>query len=57
MEKLEIEFSKTAVKEYKRLPKDYQSLIDRALKKLSDGHKLKDTVLVVTWLKLWRGAL
>lgn len=37
MEKLEIEFSKKAAKEYKRLPKAYQSLIDRALKKLSAG--------------------
>lgn len=37
MEKLEIEFSKIAVKEYRRIPKYYQSLIDRALRKLSEG--------------------
>lgn len=37
MEKLEIEFSKIAAKEYKRIPRDYQSLIDQALKKLSEG--------------------
>lgn len=37
MEKLEIEFSKLAVKEYRRIPKDYQVLIDQALKKLSEG--------------------
>jgi len=37
MEKLEIELSKTAAKEYKRLPKDYRLLVDRALKKLSEG--------------------
>ena len=37
MEKLEIEFSKIAAKEYKRIPRDYHSLIDQALKKLSEG--------------------
>lgn len=37
MEKLKIEFSKIAAKEYKRIPRDYQSLIDRALKKLTEG--------------------
>ena len=32
-----IEFSKTAAKDYKKLPRDYKALIDLALQKLSDG--------------------
>ncbi|HJX31170.1 MAG TPA: type II toxin-antitoxin system RelE/ParE family toxin [Thermodesulfobacteriota bacterium] len=32
-----IEFSKTAAKDYKKLPRDYKALIDLALQKLSNG--------------------
>jgi mRNA interferase RelE/StbE len=32
-----IEFSKRAAKDYKNLPKDYKSLVDLALFKLSEG--------------------
>jgi mRNA interferase RelE/StbE len=33
----EIEFSKKAAKDYKKLPRDYKGLIDLALQKLSTG--------------------
>jgi len=37
MGQFKIEFSKTAVKDYKKLPRDYKALIDLALQKLSNG--------------------
>ena len=37
MERFEIEFSKSAAKEYKKLPKDYRVLIDLVLSKLTKG--------------------
>jgi mRNA interferase RelE/StbE len=37
MGKYSVEFSKKAAKNYKRLPKDYKSLVDLALYKLSEG--------------------
>jgi len=37
MGRYKINFSKRAVKQYKKLPKDYKVLIDLALNKLSDG--------------------
>ncbi|MBI4823832.1 MAG: type II toxin-antitoxin system RelE/ParE family toxin [Nitrospirae bacterium] len=35
MERYKIEFSKGAAKDYKRLPKDYKTLVDLALSKLN----------------------
>ena len=37
MGKFKIEFSKSAAKSYKNLPKDYKSLVDMALNKLSNN--------------------
>lgn len=37
MGKYKIEFSKKAAKDYSRLPKNYKSLIDLALSKMSEG--------------------
>ena len=37
MERFKIEFSKRAVKDYKKIPSDYKALIDAALLKLSNG--------------------
>ncbi len=37
MERFIIEFTKKAVKDYKRLPKNYKPLIDLALLKISKG--------------------
>ena len=37
MGRFEIEFSKKAVKDYKKLPKDYKSLVDFLLSKLTEG--------------------
>ena len=37
MERFKIEFSKRAVKDYKKIPSDYKALIDSALLKLSNG--------------------
>ncbi|OGL45001.1 MAG: hypothetical protein A2149_00005 [Candidatus Schekmanbacteria bacterium RBG_16_38_11] len=37
MGKYKIEFSKPAVKDYMKLPKDYKVLVDLALLKLSEG--------------------
>jgi len=38
--RFEIKFSKEAAKQYKRLPKQYSSLVDIALYKLSESLKL-----------------
>ena len=40
MGKFEIKFSKEAAKQYKKLPKEYKSLLDVALYKLSQGLEL-----------------
>ena len=40
MGRFEIKFSKEAAKQYKRLPKQYKSLIDIALYKLSESLEL-----------------
>lgn len=40
MEKYQIEFSKGAVKDYKKLPEQYKVLVNIALKKLSEGGPL-----------------
>jgi len=37
MERFEIEFSRTAVKNYKKLPGNYKVLVDLALSRLSEG--------------------
>jgi mRNA interferase RelE/StbE len=37
MARFEIEFSKSAAKDYKKLPKDYKVLIDLILSKLTHG--------------------
>jgi len=37
MARFEIEFSKSATKDYKKLPKDYKDLIDLVLSKLTQG--------------------
>ncbi|MDP3048163.1 MAG: type II toxin-antitoxin system RelE/ParE family toxin [Thermodesulfovibrionales bacterium] len=37
MARFEIEFSKSAAKDYKKLPKDYKVLIDLVLSKLTQG--------------------
>ena len=37
MARFEIEFSKSAAKDYKKLPKDYKVLIDLVLSKLTNG--------------------
>jgi mRNA interferase RelE/StbE len=37
MARFEIEFSKSAAKDYKKLPKDYKILIDLVLSKLTKG--------------------
>lgn len=37
MGKFKIEFSRNAVKDYKKLPKDYKALVDLAMLKLSEG--------------------
>jgi len=37
MARFEIEFSKSAAKDYKKLPKDYKALIDLVLSKLTKG--------------------
>lgn len=37
MARFEIEFSKSAAKDYKKLPKDYKVLIDLVLSKLTRG--------------------
>jgi mRNA interferase RelE/StbE len=38
--RLEIKFAKEAAKQYKRLPKEYKSLVDIALSRLSEGLEL-----------------
>lgn len=40
MAKYQIEFSKAAAKDYKRLPEQYKALVDLALKKLSEGEQV-----------------
>ena len=40
MGKFEIEFSKEAAKQYRKLPKEYKSLVDIALYRLSEGLEL-----------------
>ena len=40
MAKLEIEFSKQASRQYRRLPKEYRRIIDVALLRLSQGLEL-----------------
>jgi mRNA-degrading endonuclease RelE of RelBE toxin-antitoxin system len=35
--KFKIKFSKSAAKDYKKLPKDYKALVDLALLKFSEG--------------------
>jgi mRNA interferase RelE/StbE len=35
--KLEIEFSREAAKQYKKLPKEYKSLVEVTLNRLADG--------------------
>jgi len=40
MERHQVEFSKNAAKDYKRLPTHYKVLIDAALTKLSEGGNL-----------------
>ena len=40
MGRLEIKFSKEAAKQYRRLPKEYRSLVDIALYRLSQGLEL-----------------
>ena len=40
MGKFEIKFSKEAAKQYKKLPKEYKSLVDFALYRLSEGLEL-----------------
>ena len=40
MGKFEIKFSKEAAKQYKKLPKEYKSLADFALYRLSEGLEL-----------------
>ena len=40
MGKFKVEFSKSAAKDYKRLPKDYKVLVDLALFKLTEGFPL-----------------
>ncbi|HTB32966.1 MAG TPA: type II toxin-antitoxin system RelE/ParE family toxin [Bacteroidia bacterium] len=40
MAKYQIEFSKGAVKDYKKLPEQYKVLVNIALKKLSEGEPL-----------------
>lgn len=40
MGKFEIKFSKEAAKQYKKLPKEYKSLVDIALYRLSEGLEL-----------------
>jgi mRNA interferase RelE/StbE len=37
MARFEIEFSKSAAKDYKKLPRDYKGLIDLVLSKLNQG--------------------
>ncbi|MDO9028452.1 MAG: type II toxin-antitoxin system RelE/ParE family toxin [Candidatus Roizmanbacteria bacterium] len=37
MARFEIEFSKSAAKDYKKLPKDYKVLIDLVLSKITQG--------------------
>ena len=37
MARFEIEFSKSAAKDYRKLPKDYKVLIDLVLSKLTEG--------------------
>ncbi|MBI5101305.1 MAG: type II toxin-antitoxin system RelE/ParE family toxin [Nitrospirae bacterium] len=37
MERFEIEFSRNAVKNYKKLPGNYKALVDLALSRLSEG--------------------
>lgn len=37
MGRFEIEFSKKAVKDYKKLPKDYKIMVDLLLSKLTEG--------------------
>ena len=37
MDRLEIEFSKKAAKQYRNLPQDYKILVDAVLKKFCDG--------------------
>ncbi|MDA8239004.1 MAG: type II toxin-antitoxin system RelE/ParE family toxin [Nitrospiraceae bacterium] len=37
MGKLEIVFSRAAAKDYKKLPADYKTLVDKVLMKLSEG--------------------
>ena len=40
MGKFEVKFSKEAAKQYKKLPKEYKSLVDIALYRLSEGLEL-----------------
>ena len=40
MGRFEIKFSKEAAKQYRRLPKEYRSLVDIALYRLSQGLEL-----------------
>jgi mRNA interferase RelE/StbE len=37
---MKVHFSKKAYKEYKKLPVQYKSLVDKTLKKYSDGNTL-----------------
>jgi len=37
LERFEIEFSREASKQYKKLPKEYKSLVDLAVLRLSEG--------------------
>lgn len=37
MERFAVEFSKSAAKDYRKLPKDYKTLIDLVLSKLTKG--------------------
>jgi len=37
MARFEIEFSKSAAKDYRKLPKDYKALIDLVLSKITQG--------------------
>ena len=40
MERLEVKFSKEASKQYKKLPKEYKTLVDIALYRLSENLEL-----------------
>ncbi|MBV6343304.1 type II toxin-antitoxin system RelE family toxin [Candidatus Magnetobacterium casense] len=40
MGRVEIKFAKEAARQYKRLPKEYRTLVDIALSRLSEGLEL-----------------